>query len=522
MSVRLQGHTLLLSPVPLRIGHGLIATLLVTTIALQYSMAQWPAPVAFTTLLIDAEQGQELIVQGLHMDGLMLTHDQAPNEIATAYFENGRLDPETLQNLQGIKPPAGECEISWLAEESQVTPQHPLPVNTTITVRPFNPPDQRAAGKAELHFFQSHERKVQDGFGDIPYFEMEALGTDLHVTLEVNAPVSDDDAPGLFRRLIMSRRDNGGFTPVLNRGQIDGQANPIGVIVPSGTSLRFYFRPARPNSTLWDSQHSFTPFRLTQQGNTADALRVDRVGVKRLEESHQTTTSFLQSVGAVAGPAGAQDPLSVTKFKVGKDEFEARIKGEGTEAPDPRPLQDRFAAGFETHSRLWLVSLAVEALLLLCLRFLGPLPVFLPPPDGGFDVFLCHNSADKPTVRKIAKQLEQAGIRTWLDEEELRPGLPYQAALEKQIASCRSVAIFIGKRGMGPWQQLEQEAFIRQFIKRQCPVIPVILPNCKGEPQLPLFLEGMMWVDFRNHQHDPIEELIFGITGKRPEPNRTE
>ncbi len=41
---------------------------------------------------------------------------------------------------------------------------------------------------------------------------------------------------------------------------------------------------------------------------------------------------------------------------------------------------------------------------------------------GIFDVFLCHNSLDKPLVRKIHDILEELGIRAWLDEKQLRPG----------------------------------------------------------------------------------------------------
>ncbi len=39
-----------------------------------------------------------------------------------------------------------------------------------------------------------------------------------------------------------------------------------------------------------------------------------------------------------------------------------------------------------------------------------------------FDVFLCHNSADKPAVKRIGEKLKQRGILPWLDEWELRPG----------------------------------------------------------------------------------------------------
>ena len=132
-----------------------------------------------------------------------------------------------------------------------------------------------------------------------------------------------------------------------------------------------------------------------------------------------------------------------------------------------------------------------------------------------FDVFLCHHSEDKPAVKEIGERLKERGILPWLDEWELRPGLPWQRALEKQIKQIKSAAVFVGKNGRGPWQDLEVEAFLRQFAKRECPVIPVILADSEQAPELPIFLGGMTWVDFRLPQPDPLERLMWGITGKR-------
>jgi hypothetical protein len=112
-------------------------------------------------------------------------------------------------------------------------------------------------------------------------------------------------------------------------------------------------------------------------------------------------------------------------------------------------------------------------------------------------------------------RLKKRGILPWLDEWELRPGLPWQKVLEKEIKKIKSAAVFVGKNGIGPWQDMELDAFLRQFRKRRRPVIPVILPNCKKAPKLPLFLAGMTWVDFRKQNPDPLEQLIWGITGKR-------
>ena len=132
-----------------------------------------------------------------------------------------------------------------------------------------------------------------------------------------------------------------------------------------------------------------------------------------------------------------------------------------------------------------------------------------------FDVFLCYNSGDRTAVKKIGEDLKAHGILPWLDEWELRPGLSWQRALEHQIRTIKSAAVFVGKSGMGPWHLSEMDAFLRQFKKRNCPVIPVLLPGAPQQPDLPIFLEEMSWVDFRKQEPDPLEELIWGITGKR-------
>ena len=43
-----------------------------------------------------------------------------------------------------------------------------------------------------------------------------------------------------------------------------------------------------------------------------------------------------------------------------------------------------------------------------------------------FDVFLCHNSEDKPEIHRIADDLIKQGIKPWLDEREIRPGELWQ------------------------------------------------------------------------------------------------
>jgi TIR domain len=132
-----------------------------------------------------------------------------------------------------------------------------------------------------------------------------------------------------------------------------------------------------------------------------------------------------------------------------------------------------------------------------------------------FDVFLCYNTVDKPVVKRVGEQLKEHGILPWLDERELQPGLPWQRLLEQQIEHIKTAAVFVCKDGIGPWQSQELDAFLREFVRRGCSVIPVLLPDAPHEPALPVFLRGITWVDFRVQEPDPMQQLLWGITGRR-------
>lgn len=131
-----------------------------------------------------------------------------------------------------------------------------------------------------------------------------------------------------------------------------------------------------------------------------------------------------------------------------------------------------------------------------------------------FDVFLCHNSQDKPAVRKLNVALKSAGISTWFDEEQLEPGAIWQTELEKHIAEVRNACVFVGDSGQGPWQDIEIRAFLNEFVNRGCTVIPVILPETAEIPDLPLFLRQMTWVDLRDENENQLLRLVGSLKNK--------
>jgi len=76
-----------------------------------------------------------------------------------------------------------------------------------------------------------------------------------------------------------------------------------------------------------------------------------------------------------------------------------------------------------------------------------------------YDVFLSHNSQDKPTVERLARRLtDEASLRPFLDKWHLVPGEPWQEALEEALDRSRTCAVFIGPRGISPWEHEEMRS----------------------------------------------------------------
>jgi GTPase SAR1 family protein len=132
-----------------------------------------------------------------------------------------------------------------------------------------------------------------------------------------------------------------------------------------------------------------------------------------------------------------------------------------------------------------------------------------------FDVFLCHNSRDKSEVKAIGERLRKRGIHPWLDEWEIPPGTRWHKTLAKQLRSVRSVAVFVGSRAPGPWQDIEIETLLQRFANSNRPLIPVILQSRVGNPRLPDFLTLWQLIDMRKPEPDPFEQLVWGITGEK-------
>ena len=141
------------------------------------------------------------------------------------------------------------------------------------------------------------------------------------------------------------------------------------------------------------------------------------------------------------------------------------------------------------------------------------------PESSDFDVFLAHNSLDKPQVEAVARKLQQRGIKYWLDKEQIPPGRWFQDVIQQAIPNVKSAAIFIGVNALGKWQKVELRSFISRCVEADIPVIPVLLPNVDNIPENLLFLKELNWVKFSQSidKKEALDNLEWGITGKKPQ-----
>jgi hypothetical protein len=139
-----------------------------------------------------------------------------------------------------------------------------------------------------------------------------------------------------------------------------------------------------------------------------------------------------------------------------------------------------------------------------------------------YDVFLSHNSKDKPAVEQIGHFLtKEYGLRCWLDKWNLVPGEPWQEGLENALDQCQAVAVFVGASPISPWENEEMRSALEARVSnKERRVIPVLLPGAPDsqELKLPRFLTRLTWVDFRSGLNDKnaLYRLYCGIQGIRP------
>ena len=143
---------------------------------------------------------------------------------------------------------------------------------------------------------------------------------------------------------------------------------------------------------------------------------------------------------------------------------------------------------------------------------------------ANFDIFLSHNSRDKPAVERIAAKLKQAGLEPWLDKWCLTPGGKWQEELAAGLRASSTCGFFIGPNGVGDWASEELNVALDRAAKDRIFRLFLVLLPAVPEPfdatSLPPFLSTRTWIDLRKGIEDSrgFQLLINAIKGVAPGP----
>lgn len=123
-----------------------------------------------------------------------------------------------------------------------------------------------------------------------------------------------------------------------------------------------------------------------------------------------------------------------------------------------------------------------------------------------YDVFLSHNSKDKPRVRKLAERLKKAGLRVWFDEWNTQPGNIVAEKVYDGLNQSRVLVLCVSRNALASdWVTLERTTVLhRDPADEWRRFIPLLLESC----ELPDTLKLYKYVDFHAEDEAAFAELV--------------
>lgn len=124
-------------------------------------------------------------------------------------------------------------------------------------------------------------------------------------------------------------------------------------------------------------------------------------------------------------------------------------------------------------------------------------------------IFISYSHADADFVESLAKQLVRHKHYIWLDKWELNVGDSLIQRIQGALHLTPGLIVVLSKAAVeSEWCKKELESgLIRELEEKRVVVFPVVKEDC----ELPLFLKGKVYADFRSSFDDGFRALNEGI-----------
>ncbi len=124
-------------------------------------------------------------------------------------------------------------------------------------------------------------------------------------------------------------------------------------------------------------------------------------------------------------------------------------------------------------------------------------------------IFISYSHADKAFVDELALNLVKHGAHVWVDTWELNVGDSILNRVQEAIQSSSALLIVLSKASVASeWCKKELNAgLMRELDEKKVIVLPVLVEDC----EIPLFLRGQMYADFRKDFDTGLKALVEAV-----------
>ncbi|MDH3402231.1 MAG: TIR domain-containing protein [Acidobacteriota bacterium] len=119
----------------------------------------------------------------------------------------------------------------------------------------------------------------------------------------------------------------------------------------------------------------------------------------------------------------------------------------------------------------------------------------------GIHAFVSYAREDSELVDQLVDELSSEGLQLWVDRREIEAGQPWEATIERALASCDQLLVCLTPEAVASKEVLKETAFALDEGKT---VFPVILRECS----VPSRLQRLQHIDLSAGRGDALGRLV--------------
>jgi TIR domain-containing protein len=127
--------------------------------------------------------------------------------------------------------------------------------------------------------------------------------------------------------------------------------------------------------------------------------------------------------------------------------------------------------------------------------------------------FISYTRTDSAFARRLSNDLRAAKIDVWLDQDDIRPGEPWDETVERALRVSAAVLVILTPEAVASGSVLNEISYALATKKR---VVPVLVRPCI----LPLLINRLQYTDFQNNYAAALARVIASLSsdGKGADP----